>query len=193
MTAHCDDPYPLGVLRALIVERVHEFLGQVSAPQGGPGCGYISPFADHAVGDISALIGARVPDSGPVRCPRGCGRAWHAMAVTVDVEVMSIRGEPAADYHSSGDGSTVLCPGPEFVGPPGPPRMTCRECGQLRAAKDEYLCQVLIEALVQLERLLDEVEQIADGYAARACTADQAACGCARHRATRALDRFHRA
>jgi hypothetical protein len=77
--------------------------------------------------DIDAVLAEGEPRTGfdfgdPTfpRCPRGCGRHWHGMAVTVRIEQMAARGVMDLDYRYDEDDSAVLCPAPDFVGPHRP-------------------------------------------------------------------------
>ncbi|OXR46655.1 hypothetical protein B7C42_01629 [Nocardia cerradoensis] len=78
--------------------------------------------------DIDAVLAEGEPETGydfgdPTfpRCPRGCGREWHGMAVTRRIEHMRFRGTMDPDYRYDTDDSEVLCPAPDFIGPFMPP------------------------------------------------------------------------
>lgn len=122
--------------------------------------------------DIDAVLAEGEPHTGydyddPTfpKCPRGCGRKWHGMAVTARIEIMAVRGDVDPDYRYSDDDSTVLCPAPDFIGPVKRAMPTVAEVGEYRAALMEYQ-QVHLEglfAVIGLPYSLDLLSAINSG------------------------------
>lgn len=74
--------------------------------------------------EIDAVLAAGEPETGynfgdPTypKCPRGCGRHWHGMAVTHRIQMMAFKRCLDPEYRPDTDDSEILCPAPEFVGP----------------------------------------------------------------------------
>lgn len=50
------------------------------------------------------------------QCPH-CGREWHGLPITRDIERMRATGRYDENYEAAQDNSSVLCHGSEFIGP----------------------------------------------------------------------------
>lgn len=78
--------------------------------------------------EIDAVLNVGEPEIGYYfddpkypRCPRGCGRPWHGMALTRRIQQMHAFGQMDPEYRYAEDDSEVLCPAPDFIGPHRPP------------------------------------------------------------------------
>lgn len=71
---------------------------------------------------IDAALDAGEPDNGfdfgdPTFPACRCGRDWHGLPITVQMELMAMVGEYDPEYRYADDDSLILCPGSEVEGP----------------------------------------------------------------------------
>lgn len=153
-------PIPLGVWAQLVSQATNEDA---------------APTEPHDIlDDIDAVLAEGEPETGfdfgdPTypRCPRGCGRHWHGMAVTSRIEAMRYRGAMDPDYRYDQDDSEVLCPAPDFIGPHRPPRYVPAgtkydgERAQAAArAMDALIAQLSVALLPGFRRIAEAAYEI---------------------------------